>query len=679
LTPPSPAFDPEAIEEIEHVWIPARDGKRLAARIWMPREAAENPVPAILEYIPYRKRDFMRERDEPMHRYFAHAGYASIRVDLRGSGDSEGLLTDEYHPLEQDDAVDIISWISAQTWCDGAVGMTGISWGGFNALQVAARRPPALKAIISLCASDDRYSDDAHYKGGCLLNENMQWGSILTLYNALPPDPDIVGDCWRAMWEERLEALRPFPPLWMRHQSRDDYWRQGSICEDYGAIECAVYAIGGWADGYTNAIPRLMEGLNCPRKALIGPWAHMYPHLGVPGPAIGYLQEAVRWWDHWLKGKVTGIMDEPMFRAWLQDHVSPASQHATRPGRWVAERSWPNAGIDTRTFFPWKGSLPASPKNLRIEKLSSPETLGLRGGEWCGFGADGEAARDQRPDDGGSLNFDSDPFETDTDILGIPRLDIRLKSDRPHAVLVARLCDVAPDGSSLRISYGMLNLVFREGFSTAVPINPEEWFDVSLTLDMLGHRLARGHRLRLSLSTGYWPMVWPSPEQVSLQLAMGDATLSVPVRKGSACDEALNKFPPPLAAPGTTYLQLKPKASRRKIEVDLTTNETTYIYEGDGGEFGGAEVARLDEIDLNLGYWIRKVYSIKEGDPLSARVSFHQRLSLERGDWKVSFDLETRLAADAESFHFHAVLKVEDACAEEVTREWTARLNRDSV
>ena len=279
--------DLSSIEEIENIWITMPDGARLAARMWKPKDADRNPVPALLEFIPYRKRDFMRSRDEPMHRYFALHGYASVRVDLRGSGDSDGVLHDEYSAAEHDDALAIIAWLEKQPWCSGTVGMTGISWGGFNALQVAALNPPALKAIITLCASDDRYADDAHYKGGCLLNENMQWGSILTLYNGLPPDPEIVGSRWREMWRERIDALEPFPAVWMRHPWYDEYWQHGSVRETYDAIKCPVYAIGGWADGYTNAVSRLLANLKAPRKGLIGPWAHNFPHDARPMAADG--------------------------------------------------------------------------------------------------------------------------------------------------------------------------------------------------------------------------------------------------------------------------------------------------------------------------------------------------------------------------------------------------------
>ena len=301
----------DRVEDIENVWIPLSDGCRLAARIWRPEDAHERPVPVLLEYLPYRKRDFMRFRDEPMHRYLASHGYASVRVDLRGSGDSDGLLDDEYTAQEHADGVEVIAWLAAQPWCSGSVGMFGISWGGFNSLQIAARRPPALKAIMTVCAADDRYTDDAHYMGGCLLTENLQWGAIFMMNQALPPDPEIVGDAWREQWKKRLEHLPNFPELWLRQPWRGDYWIEGSVRDHIDRIEIPVYAIGGWADAYTNAVPRLVETLNSPSKGLIGPWAHTFPHLGLPGPAIGFLQEAVRWWDRWLKGMDNGIDREP--------------------------------------------------------------------------------------------------------------------------------------------------------------------------------------------------------------------------------------------------------------------------------------------------------------------------------------------------------------------------------
>ena len=252
---------PRAVREIENVLIPLRDGCRLAARIWLPEDAADDPVPAILEYLPYRKRDGTAERDTLTHPYFAGHGYACVRVDMRGSGESDGVLLGEYLKQEQDDALEVLDWIAAQPWCTGAVGMIGISWGGFNGLQVAARRPPQLKAVVTLCSTDDRYADDVHFMGGCLLNDNLGWGSVMHGIMTAPPDPLLVGERWRAMWLERLENEPLLAEDWLRHQRRDEFWQHGSVCEDWGAIECPVYAVGGWVDGYSNAIPRLLAGL----------------------------------------------------------------------------------------------------------------------------------------------------------------------------------------------------------------------------------------------------------------------------------------------------------------------------------------------------------------------------------------------------------------------------------
>ncbi len=665
-----------AIEEIENVWIPGSDGARLAARLWLPRSARKKPVPAILEYIPYRKRDFMRVRDEPMHRYYAMKGYASIRVDIRGSGDSEGILQDEYTDIEHQDALAIIEWIAEQDWCSGAVGMTGISWGGFNALQVAALRPPALKAIITLCSSDDRYSDDAHYKGGCLLNENMQWGSILMLYNAMPPDPLIVGPAWRDMWRARIEATEPFPAVWMSHPWRDDYWRHGSVCEDFDSIACPVYAIGGWADGYSNAVPRLLAGLTVPRKGLIGPWAHNFPHHAVPGPEIGYLQEALRWWDHWLKGVDSGIMEEPMLRAWIQEAAPPQPQYEERPGRWAAEATWPSPRIEMqRLHLDWGYLSPSAGVEHEIS-FASPHTLGLRSGEWCGFGADGEAPRDQRVDDGGSLVFDSDPFEHTLDLLGAPVLELDVKSDQLVAFLIARLCLVDPNGASARISYAILNLCHLEGHERPRPLTPGRWQRVRLSLDDLGQKVPAGYRLRLGLSTGYWPMIWPAPQPVVLTVRTGNSWLDLPVRPHAPEDQNLRPFEPPRAAPGTEIKKLRPVTMRRRIEIDLATNEVTYTLEGDGGEFGGASLARLEEIDLDLGYSQVKRYRILEDDPLSATTELMQSCLLRRQDWQVRVDCRTRLSATVDMFQFSGDLEAFEGDAVFATRRWTLSIPR---
>jgi uncharacterized protein len=661
------------VEEIENVWIPMSDGCRIAARIWLPRSARDEPVPAILEYIPYRKRDFMRARDEPIHRYFAQTGYAAVRVDLRGSGDSDGILFDEYTQQELDDALEIIAWIAKQSWCAGAVGMMGISWGGFNALQVAALEPPALKAIITLCSTDDRYADDAHYMGGCLLNENLQWGATLMTSCACPPDPEIVGERWRAMWRERIDNLVPFPALWLQHQWRDDFWKHGSVCEDYGAIKCAVYAIGGWADGYSNAVPRLMRGLSCPRKGLIGPWAHRFPHNGVPGPAIGFLQEAVRWWDQWLRGIDTGIMDEPPLRVWMQESVDPQPYHEERPGRWVAEPSWPSPRTVKQRYYLNPGRLDVAAVRPVTLAFSSPQTTGLRAGEWCAFGAEGEMPLDQRPDDGRSLTFDSEPLAARTEILGAPVVELDVAADEPSALLAVRLNDVQPDGTSTLVTYGLLNLAHRESHEQPEALEPGTFHRVRIQLNDIAHAFPAGHRLRIALSTSYWPIAWPSPAAVILTLRTGNSALYLPVRPPSPDDGRLRPFEPPVAAAGQRRKTLRELPLKRTIEIDLATNETVYTFQS--GEFG-ASLARIEAIDMDLGATFLKRHRISEYDPLSAQTEVVQRTTMRRKDWSVRIESRTRLTATAENFHFNADLEAFEGDQLFARRTWRIAIPR---
>jgi putative CocE/NonD family hydrolase len=372
---------PFRVTESETIWIPMSDGCRLAAKLWLPEDASKNPVPAIIEYLPYRRRDGTAIRDAVNHPYLAGHGYACLRIDIRGSGDSDGFFDDEYSPQEQADCVEAIAWIAAQHWCSGSVGMWGISWGGFNSLQVAAHRPPALKAIITVCSTDDRYADDTHYMGGCLLLGNLNWGANMFAIATKPPDPEVVGERWRDIWLKRLEKIPHLVSMWTAHQRRDAYWRQGSVCEDYGSIECAVFAVGGWADSYTNAIPRLLAGLKSPKLGLIGPWGHAYAHEARPGPAIGFLQESLRWWDYWLKGSDTGIMQEPLMRAWMQEALPPATYYDEAPGRWVAETQWPSPRIATRSLFlGGRGHLLGSAADDHAVPIASPQTIGMGSG-----------------------------------------------------------------------------------------------------------------------------------------------------------------------------------------------------------------------------------------------------------------------------------------------------------
>ncbi|MGM0632648.1 MAG: CocE/NonD family hydrolase [Pseudomonadota bacterium] len=666
---------PHRIQVIENEWIQLAGGQRLAARIWRPEQALQKPVPAILEYIPYRKRDQTRARDAVHHPFLAAHGYACLRVDLRGSGDSDGILVDQYREQELDDGVQVIDWIAAQPWCDGNVGMMGISWGGFNALQIAARRPEPLKAVIAVCFTDDLYADNMHYMGGCLLGDNLSESTTMFSVNSSPPDPEIVGERWREMWLERLAGSGLWLDHWLRHQRRDEYWAHGSICEDYSAIRCPVMAVGGWADGYTNAIFRVLEHLDAPRQGLVGPWGHRYPHQGIPGPSTGFLQEALRWWDHWLKGDQTGIMDEPMLRAWMQDSVPPTTFYHERPGRWVGEARWPSARIETRRYQLGPGQLleeadqPSTPSQAEVT-IQSPLSVGLFAGKWCSYTAAPDLPHDQREEDGGARVFESDPLTASIEILGAPVLELEVASDRPVAMVAVRLSDTAPDGKATRVTYGLLNLNHRKGDHDPEPLVPGEFFRVRVPMNNVAQVFPRGHRLRVSVSTSYWPLAWPSPEPVRLSIRVARSSLLLPVRPRSDDDSEI-RFQPPVGAPPAEVTQLEPPHHNWLVHRDLAEDLSTLEVINDRGRL------RIDEIGMETRHSSREWYTYRDDDFTSPRGETQTLRCFQRGDWSVRTQTRTILTCDRSDFFIRAELDAWEGEKRVFCRNWDLKIPRD--
>jgi len=666
---------PRRVRERPTVWIRMKDGARLAARIWMPSDARREPVPAILEYIPYRRRDATAVSDSMTHPYFAGHGYACVRVDMRGSGDSDGILHDEYLKQEHDDALEVIAWLARQKWCNGNVGMMGISWGGFNALQVAARRPPALKAIITVASTDDRYTDDIHAIGGCIIDDQLLWSSTMFVNNARPPDPTVVGDRWRAMWMDRLAHNDPWIIQWLDHQRYDAKWKHGSVKENYADIQCAVYAVGGWADGYTNAIPRLMAGLSCPRKALIGPWAHAYPHKANPGPAIGWLQDALRWWDHWLKGKQTGIMDEPMIRAWMQESVPPRAQYAERAGRWIAEAGWPSPHIGPRTYcLSAEGALvPGGNGREAAMTVCSPIATGSASGVWCPYGFDAEMPTDQREEDGRSLCFDSAPLAERTEIFGAPVVTLELAADKPVAMVAVRLNEVQPDGASLRVTYGVLNLTHRDGHENPSPLEPGRRYRVRVQLNDIAHAFPKGSRLRVAISSAYYPLAFPMPELFSLTVHAGASTLDLPVRAPRPEDETLAPFLPPETSPALAIESIAPAMRWRMVERDLATGRTTTHVRRSRGRY------RIKDVDLLYEFKTREAYTVLDNDPTSAQQTAWSQAELERGDWRIKVMTRLTFACTRTHFIVNGTLEAFEGDRRAYSRTWDKQVPRDLV
>lgn len=660
-----------ALEIIENLWIPLADGTRLAARLWLPET---RPASCVLEYIPYRKTDGTRGRDDPMHGYFAQNGFAALRVDMRGTGESEGLCHDEYLPQELNDAVEVIAWIAQQPWSNGAIGMMGKSWGGFNCLQVAALRPPALKAIITVCSTDDRFADDIHYMGGCLLNDNLWWGTIMLAYQARPLDSRIVGEGWRQQWLQRLEEMPLWPALWLAHPTRDAYWKHGSVCEDFSAITCPVFAVGGWADSYTNAVPRLLQGLSVPRRGIIGPWAHIYPQDGSPGPAIGFLDEAVDWWRQWLDGVTPSKPPAPGLIAYIEDTRPPITTLTDSPGRWVAEESWPVADRAPQILHFGDGVLAGQPDTGRTLSIKSPLYTGSTSGEWMGAGCRGEMPGDQRIDDGFSLTFDSPPLEEALDILGFPVVELELAADTPTAQIAVRLNEVAADGASLRVSYAVLNLAHRDGFENPALLEPGRFYKIRLPLKVAGHRFPAGSRLRIAISTAYWPLIWPAADAATVTVATAGCRLELPVRPGIA-GEVAPILPPPSHGPKTPITQIRTGELERQATLDQLANVMTYVTDGRGGVFGEG-VLRFDDVDVTLGHDLKRVLTIHGDDPLSAKSEVTETYDMTVAGRLFRSVVKTAQTADRTDFHMTGSLDVYEDGALVISRQWDETLPR---
>ncbi len=657
-----------AVRTVEHTWIELADGARLSARLRLPVDPDPGPVPAVVEYIPYRKDDGTLLRDNRQHHHLAARGYAMVRVDIRGSGDSDGALRGEYLATELSDGVEVIDWISRQPWCDGRVAIMGISWGGFNALQIAALQPPALAAAVAVAATDDRFATDVHYIGGCVLAADMAgWSATMACFNARPSTPRIVAAAdgihvaeWRDRWLHRLEQTPIFVHDWLTHQRRDGFWEHGSVCEDYSAIRCPVMTVGGWADGYTDTVLRLAAGLSVPYRAIVGPWSHNYPFVGVPGPNIDFIGEVVDFFDRHLGAHGSteaGIQPDSTWEAepvriWMQDHVTPAPSYLGRPGRWIAEPSWPSPNVSTQSRWltadrRLTADQPAGPG----ETISggNPLTAGLHQGNWWGYAAPGQLPTDQRLAPDPAFRFDGEPVDRAVDLVGIAELRLRVAADAPVAQVAARLCDVAPDGSMLQISRGVLNLTHRHGHADPEPLVPGEPVDVTVVLDGMAHRLPAGHHLSLLITSSLWPLVWPSPTDVVLTLEPGPGCeLRLPVRTEPV--DASATGPAPFGEPAMADDQAEitaPATSARIITTDATTGTVTVTDHDDAGTI------TFDDHRTAMSSTATDTWTITLGDPLSARVTCDRTWSVAWPEESTAVAVETSSDMWCDATHFH--------------------------
>jgi uncharacterized protein len=656
-----------------------RDGTELAATLYLPAPpagAAAPAVPALLEYLPYRKDDAMLARDYELYADMAARGYAGARVDIRGTGGSGGDLPEgEYTEQEQRDAEDVIAWLAAQPWCTGAVGMWGISWSGFNAIQVALRRPPALKAIIAVDAADDLFHDDVHYIDGLLHLD--EYALMIDQLNALPPAPGYPLD-------EQTLARRfdrePWLLTWLAQQQDGPYWRRASLRPDYGRLTIPAFLIGGWYDGYRDSVPRMLAAVPAPVKIMIGPWTHSFPHNAVPGPAIEWRPDAVRWWDHWLKGTENGIMSEPPVTVYVRRWYPPGLDLAEIPGRWRTETAFPP---ERTVYQAWycgpERNLAADPPPDGSAALRYVASAGAEAGHWWG-----ELTVDQRGADAYSLVFDTPPLEEEVEILGFPMVMLNGGADAEPLHWFGRLGDVAPDGTVTLVTGGGRAGrpdPLRDGgslpgraASAARPMPPGAQPRVSaqpdpdaqagvsaqpdpdaqagrdaqpvlpLELHVTSWVFPRGHRIRLALSNAMWPMIWPTPHPATATVRLGrDGTrLVLPVVPAADRPAPVFAEPSPAEhAPGVrAWGEMVPV--RWTLQRDDTGATAIWWRGSTGTEFPWGRVT--DEEYLR--------YSVHDARPASAAAHGEARTEIHAGGRLLIVSSVLDLAGDEESLRY---------------------------
>src|SRR5262245_52689209 len=307
------------------------------------------------------------------------------------------------------------------------------------------------------------------------------------------------------------------------------------------------------------------------------------------------------------------------------------------------------AGIDAKLAKRFReiGSVAHQPADCHII-TSSPQTVGKCSGSWVPFGRGHDQAEDQRDDDMRSLVFETPPLDTPIEILGAAIVTLDLASDRPMANLVIRLCDVHPSGESLRVSYGILNLTHRDGHETPAPLVVGQRYRVRIKLNDAGSVFPAGHRIRLALSTAYWPMIWPAPEKATLLISGG--TLELPVRPPQATDALLKPLPGPESAPPE-----KPTIIRRS---DL-------------------RIERIDRLGLELGTHDDSKLHVEEDDPLSAVNDLRRTWTMSRDAWQIRIETQMRLSCTGEIFLLQASLRAWEGANEVCRREWDRAIPRD--
>jgi putative CocE/NonD family hydrolase len=656
--------------EITEVWIPMSDDVRLAADIYWPADyEQEKTYPVLLEYIPYRK-DESRVRNYPLYSYFLDHDYIVARVDMRGTGNSEGItIPYEYSDIELDDGEEVINWLSQQEWSTGSVGMFGISWGGFNSIQMAMRNPPALKAFVSLMATEYLYQEDVHYMDGIMHTDSWMMGN--DLYNVLPGAPDFKMD---EEWVKNRFNVKPSVYTYMRQQRDGAFWDRASAKGQYEKIRIPGYHIGGWYDGYRNSLPRMLENVEAPVKAMIGPWDHYFPNTAWPKPQIEWREEAVRWFDQWLKGEDTGILEEPDFLVYVRNYYPPDPTIDRIPGHWRWEDKWPIDRIENHTWYAHMDhGLSNEPSENAIHTMVYKPSMGLEGGGrtmWWG-----DVTPDQRPMDEFSLVYDSETLDAPLEILGRPIAKLHVSADAIRANWVVRISDVAPDGQVTQVAGAAFNGTHRISAREPSDIVPGDEFDLNIDLHFTSWVFPKDHRIRIAISNAQWPMLWPTPMQMTSTLTIGGkngARIELPVVPPG------EEYTPNLKEPSTSpilsgYETLDPGGAGGYAAMYSIQHDP-----GTGGAFGVASSAGATQSPWGIERFEEEIeHRTSDENPAYTSVIGRYKITEELEDRTLDFEQNVEFSSDPENFYlnFHRWVTVNGELYKE--KVWQEVIPRD--
>lgn len=655
---------------IKAAWITMPDGVRLAADLYMPAGAGRSDrFPVLLEYLPYRK-DESRARNFSLYSYFLDHGYVVARVDMRGTGNSDGTtIPYEYSDIELDDGEVVIDWLAHQEWSTGNVGMFGISWGGFNSIQMAMRNPPALKAFVALMATEYLYEEDVHYIDGIMHTDS--WMMSNDLYNALPGAPDFTLD---EAWLKNRFNVEPSVYAYMRQQRDGPFWDRASARGQYEKIKVPGYHIGGWYDGYRNSLPRMLENVQAPVKAMIGPWDHYFPHDAWPEPQVEWRYEAVRWFDHWLKGDNTGILLEPDFAVYIRDYSPPDPALAKVPGHWRWEDGWPIARIENRHWYAQAdNSLSPELAEQTTHKMIYKPSMGIEGGGqtmWWG-----SVTPDQQAMDDYSLVYDSEALDAPLEILGRPIAKLQVSADAPRANWVVRISDVAPDGQVTQVAGAAFNGTHRNSARDPEDIVPGELFALDINLHFTSWVFPKGHRIRVAVSNAQWPMLWPTAMPMTSTLAIGGETgtqVLLPVVPPGK--ERVPDFKSPVPSPTLAGFEtldagnITGYAAITSIQHDPATGEAFGVATNTGATRYPWGIERFEE---------EIEHRTSDANPARTSVTGRYKLIEELKDRTLEFEQTVEFTSDEENFYlnFHRWVLVNGELFKEKT--WEETIPRD--